>query len=97
MSEHSGGTDEVPTGKSRGGRVFDAGEQPIAEAVIEATAAATDTDPLDMEPLFGVVDPDALETLVAGPANGDSVSVSFEFEGRQVTVQRGGRIHIGDE
>ncbi|WP_276261483.1 HalOD1 output domain-containing protein [Haloglomus litoreum] len=96
MNERRSTTDGSHGGNSPTGHVFEAGEQPVAEAVVEATSTVTGRDPLDMEPLFDVVDPDALETLVAGPAGSAGVSVSFQFEGRQITVQRGGRIHIAD-
>lgn len=68
----------------------------VAEAVVEATAEATGTDPLEMEPLYAAVDPDALESLVGGPPDGANAMVTFDYEGCRVTVHRGGRVEVGE-
>jgi hypothetical protein len=78
----------------QGTRTFHAGDQPIAEAVVEATAAVLNDDPLTLDPLYDTVDPDALGALVGDEADGCDVTVGFRFEGCRVTVERGGRIHI---
>lgn len=61
--------------------------------VIEAVAEATDGDPLDMEPLYDVVDPEALDCLFATAVTGH---VSFQYDGHDVTVHSDGRVLVDD-
>ncbi|WP_411963939.1 HalOD1 output domain-containing protein [Haloferax sp. YSMS24] len=42
---------------------------PVSKAVVEAVAAAKDVDPLSIQPLYEVVDPDALDLLFASPSS----------------------------
>lgn len=64
-------------------------------AVVSAVAAALDTDPLDMDPLHGTVDTEALESLVTPQrsAEGD-VHVTFEYCGYEVTASSHGSLKI---
>jgi len=61
-------------------------ETPVT-AVIEAVAEATDSDPLDLPPLYESVDSDALNTLFKGSET--SVQVVFQYAGFEVVVQDG--------
>lgn len=66
-----------------------AGSGSISNAVVSAVAEATGTDPTEMDPLYNVVDPDALESLFqsAGPASvPSSRRVEFEYWGCEVVV-----------
>lgn len=61
--------------------------EPVSRAVIAAAARLTGRSPLDLEPLAGSVDPDAIDAVVARPADGDAtVTVSFDYAGLEVTV-----------
>ncbi|MFB1062412.1 HalOD1 output domain-containing protein [Natrinema sp. H-ect4] len=60
-------------------------------AVIEAVAEATDSDPLDLPPLYEAVDPDALNTLF--DSSETSGQVSFPYAGFEVTV-RGSEVEV---
>jgi hypothetical protein len=53
--------------------------------VVDAVANEADTDPTELTPLGTVIDPDALDSLVADAEDRD-VSVDFEYEGYRVTV-----------
>lgn len=69
---------------------------PPSVAVVETVADATDREPEDVGPLYGSVDPDALDALVA-PDSGDGdndVRVSFEFGGRHVTIHSSGTVTV---
>lgn len=63
----------------------------ITETVIDAVAAESGVDPLELEPLYHVVDPDALNDLFRSTA-GDSSSVELRFTmaGCQVVVRGDG-------
>ena len=54
--------------------------------VVDAIAETTDTDPLELEPLYNVVDPEALDRLFK--TNADvCASVRFEYDGHTVEVR----------
>ena len=58
-------------------------DQPVSMAVIEAVAEAEGVDPVDLrEPLFDVIDPDALEILFRDGTG----YVVFEYHGYEVAV-----------
>lgn len=60
-----------------------------SEAVVRATARLTDTSPLDLEPLYDVVDPDQLDGLFAESGDRaipDERSVTITFNGCRVSV-----------
>lgn len=66
-------------------------------AVIEAIAATTGVDPMDVPPLYEVVDPDALDDLFAPMYDGTprlDGEVGFTLGGCQVTVSGNGRIVV---
>lgn len=60
-------------------------------AVIEAMAFVTNRDPLDIEPLADVVDPDALNRVLSGE---DTVTVSFRWEDYDVEISTSGEIIV---
>jgi hypothetical protein len=60
-------------------------------AVIEAMAFVTNRDPLDIEPLADVVDPDALNGVLSGE---DTATVSFQWEDHDVEISASGEIII---
>ena len=64
-------------------------------AVVSALAAVTDTDPLGMEPLGSAVDTDALDSLLAEePGEDCDASVTFAFDGHDVTAHSGGSLSV---
>jgi hypothetical protein len=65
-----------------------------AERVITAVAEATDVSPTELSPpLYDVVDPDALESLVE-QAPDDGVRISFEFHECTVIVSGNGDVSV---
>lgn len=71
------------------------GGESLTDAVVFAVAEATDTDPIDIEPLYHVVNPDALgqlfDTRATGPSRVDG-RVVFTMEGCQVVVHASGKV-----
>ncbi len=65
-------------------------------AIVETIAAVAACRPTDVNPLFEVTDPDAIDALVT-PArkvlDGD-VSVSFRFDAHEVTVRGDGTVSV---
>lgn len=96
MSERRSSSEESASGSAatQGRDAHRRSNDQIAETVIEATAEATGTDPLELEPLYTTVDPDALQSLVGGPPDGANAMVTFDYEGCRVTVHRGGRVEV---
>lgn len=58
--------------------------------IVNEVAAALERDPMDLEPLAGLVDVDALSSL----ASTQSVDVSFEYEGLRVSVRTDGSVGV---
>lgn len=68
----------------------------ICLAVVETVSAATGREATDMEPLYSVLDPDALEAILTTPDDG-VVRVFFEFEGCAVTTSSTGQVIVGSK
>ncbi|WP_293031339.1 HalOD1 output domain-containing protein [Natronococcus sp.] len=69
-------------------------------AIIEAVARhegvdVTAVEPPAYEPLYAVVDPEALDALFRGSSS-DGASLSFEYAGYDVTVSGEGQIDVTD-
>ncbi len=81
--------------------VFDGGRSP-SQAIIEAIAAAegidvTDVEPPEYDPLFTVVNPEALDELFTTTGGGASnVVVHLEYEGYEIVVRPGFSIEVRD-
>lgn len=78
-------------------RTFDIGghERP-STAVVDAVASITDTDALDLDPLYSVIDPDHLDGLVEDhdDQNPDSATeISFRYVGCQIALH-GDTFHV---
>lgn len=74
----------------------------IAERVVEAVADVTETDPMDLEPLYNHVDTTSLDRLFAEAspeAPRDRGHVAFPMAGCQIVVYADGTVVVdsGDE
>ena len=72
-----------------------------SQAIIEAIAAregvdVTDVEPPAYEPLYAVVNPEALDRLFQTPAASTTARVVLEYEGYEVTVHGDGRVDVTD-
>lgn len=75
------------------GTTLDYHNDSISLSVIEALAAETGTDPIELEPLYHTVDPEALDQLFQDDATGEA-RVTFEYGGRTVDVRSDGTIIV---
>ena len=57
-----------------------------SEVVYTAIAGLTGRSPMELAPLASVIDPDALDAIVASGTPAGSFHVSFEYSGHWVTV-----------
>jgi hypothetical protein len=76
---------------------YDWSSTPPSAAVVETVATALDCDPMEMDPLYEYIDPDALDDLVgASDSNptGRETSISFRFDGHRVTVSGSGEVAV---
>lgn len=64
-------------------------------AIIEAVSTVVDADPVEIDPLRDVADPDAIDKLLdtAGDAAGD-LEVTFRYESVHVSARRDGTITL---
>ena len=72
---------------------------PLSTVLVELVAEVTDADPVGLEPLGRVVDPEAMDALFAStrayPGNHAAGSrLAFRFEGLHVTVEADGVIRL---
>lgn len=63
-----------------------------ATRVAEEVARANGVDPLELDPLYDVLDPNALNELVTRSSR--DVSIDFEYENRTVTVRSDGHVQV---
>ena len=65
-------------------------------AVVQTMAAAEETDPTDLEPLYDAIDPQALDRICSEgvPARDGDRTVEFTYHGRRVAVRSRGAVEI---
>ncbi|MFC3957067.1 HalOD1 output domain-containing protein [Halovivax cerinus] len=72
------------------------GETP-AHSVVRGVSAVTNTDPATLQPLYDTIDPDALNRLFerrTGADGGSAGTISFRFNGCDVTISADGRTTV---
>lgn len=67
--------------------------QSVSDCVVAAAAAVTDTEPLELPPLYETVDADALNELCAS-REGSDLRVSFRYAGCTVTIEGPDQVSI---
>lgn len=77
---------------------FDADEaDSVSNRVIARVAEVTETDPLELEPLYSTVDPDCLDAIfqTGGSTSGqDGGFIQFTMEGCRVVVSADGSVDV---
>lgn len=63
----------------------------VSERVVQMVATETDTDQLDLPPLFEAIDPDALDSIMETMTDGE---LSFAYAGTTVSVDSTGAVQI---
>lgn len=72
---------------------FDWDETLPSTAVVEAVATATQCRQTDLTPLYGTVDPDGLDRLLAGGSHsGRETTVSFTYAGCELVLDSDGAV-----
>lgn len=69
----------------------------LSQAVVQAIARVSGDDPVSIDPLYDVIDPDSLNALFDGKrgfGGGASGRVTFDYNGYEVVVQADGRGRI---
>lgn len=77
---------------------FDQKKTPASMAVIATLGEVMDADPVELNPLYSTVDPDALDTLVHAHSGTDGdTHVTFTHEDHVITVYSYGVVTITPE
>lgn len=65
-------------------------------SIVEKVAAHKGIDPLQIEPIYDVIDPDALDAIVNSADSRDDtpLQVEFEYSGCTICVTSGGDVDI---
>lgn len=72
-----------------------AAREPVSSAVLRAVQSVDDRSLMELDPLAGYVDPDALEAFFdAGDDGADTRHVSFEYDDYTVHVDGAGHVSI---
>ena len=78
-------------------------DQPLSEAVIDAIAAETGRNPLEIAtefgPLYDTIDPSALDSLFQSPGDTSQTAgcVTFVYAGYRVSVDQTGRVVLTEQ
>lgn len=67
------------------------------EVVVHSVAALEDRSPIELDPLYTVIDPDALDQLFAPMINGRHVGdgkIAFDYQGYEITLHSYGLVAI---
>ncbi|ELY56012.1 hypothetical protein C491_13712 [Natronococcus amylolyticus DSM 10524] len=62
--------------------------------VVYEVAKVSNTDPIDLPPLYNAIDIDALNALVADSCESTLKSITFQYDGYTVTVTGNGDITV---
>ncbi|SFR38383.1 hypothetical protein SAMN04487947_0717 [Halogeometricum rufum] len=68
----------------------------LSLTVVRTVSAVAGRRPLDMDPLYGAIDPDALDSLLSEAPPG-CAEISFTYEGHTVAVTSGGEVVVEEE
>ncbi|TYL39753.1 hypothetical protein CV102_05575 [Natronococcus pandeyae] len=72
---------------------FDTDYNTVVVAIVEAVATVTNREPEAMEPLYAVIDPEALTDLVSSVRE-TPVEVAFSYEDCRVSVSSRGTVVV---
>lgn len=100
--ESIGSVDDESTDATGGEWSETAGREPIRSsdgestgaAVVRAVADAKGVDPLDLDPLYDVIDGDALDAMFAERDGSDPLELRFTMAGCEVVVQGAGEVTV---
>lgn len=69
-------------------------ESTPANTVISAVAEVTDSDPVELPPLYRTIETDALNRLFLSNPSDSEIRVSFQYEGCEVTIEGSGEVRV---
>lgn len=69
---------------------------PFSILIVEVVAAITGHESMEMEPLYGTVDPDLIDGLLVSSWRSD-VCLSFPYEGCAVSITSNGALQVTGE
>lgn len=73
----------------------------LSQLVVEAVAEREDVGPIELDPLYDAVDPDALDAIfqmqLRPSNNAPTGEIHFEYHGYTVRVTAAGRVDLREE
>jgi hypothetical protein len=65
----------------------------ISQTIVQHVASESETDAIELQPLYEVIDPDALDAIVNSYSSSDS-SMTFTYNDYTVTVDADGAVNL---
>ncbi|XVH31967.1 HalOD1 output domain-containing protein [Haloferacaceae archaeon DSL9] len=90
-------TPETNTGESRIAFHDWESESSLSETILSAVAASTGQSIFNLDPLYDVLDPEAVDSLLTPRPNGEArphISLRFEYQSHIITVHGAGNVEI---
>lgn len=92
-----GGAELTADSQVRNGMWGQRAEDTPVYAVVSAVADVTGDDPCDLPPLARVIDPDALNAILASDSASEDTVVRFQYAGHTVVVTGEGNVEVSTE
>jgi hypothetical protein len=79
---------------------FDLFERTPSEVIVTAVSEATDTDPLELPPLYDTVDPDAVDALIrplsdaSGLDTDGTTEITLTYAGSRIKLGQNGSVSV---
>ncbi|WP_225333048.1 HalOD1 output domain-containing protein [Halomicrobium urmianum] len=76
-----------------------AARRSLSRSVVDRVAEAENSDPLDLDPLYEAIDPDALDALQSQTDDGrqSDCRIAFAYHGHTVIADSSGTVTLADE
>lgn len=92
--ESIGVSRDGPTGVASGESNVSTSDESIGTAVVSAVADAKGVDPLDLDPLYDVIDADAVDAIFSEADGSSSLELRFSMAGCDVVVHGAGEVSV---
>lgn len=69
----------------------------VTFTILEQIAERTNTDPMDLPPMYEAIDPDIFRHLCGTDQYDETVTLSFHYQGYVVTIDGRGHVELSED